>query len=271
MGILNVTPDSFSDGGQHYSVDSAVEHAVEMVAQGADVIDVGGMSTRPNADEISVEEELRRVIPVIEALRKKGLKVPISIDTYRASVAQKAVEAGADLVNDVTGGNGDEEMVDVMAKLGVPVCLMHMRGTPKTMTQLTDYGGNVIGDIRRTLASLSDRAMKAGVRRWNIILDPGIGFAKTVDQNFEILRDLPKVVEKGGGCEGFPTLVGPSRKGFIGQVVREKDPQGMGRVWGTAAACSAAVAGGADILRVHDVREMRDVVGVADRCFRIRN
>ncbi|KAJ3033213.1 trifunctional dihydropteroate synthetase [Rhizophlyctis rosea] len=270
MGILNVTPDSFSDGGEHFSVSKAVEHATDMVAQGVDVIDVGGMSTRPNADEIPEEEELRRVVPVIEALRAKGIKIPISVDTYRATVARKAVEAGADLVNDVTGGNGDANMVAEMAKLKVPVVLMHMRGTPKTMTQLTDYGGDVIGDIRRTLGSITSTARTSGIRRWNIILDPGIGFAKTVDQNFEILRDLHQIVRNHGECAGFPTLVGPSRKGFIGSVVREKDPKGEGRVWGTAACCSAAVAGGADILRVHDVREMRDVVGVADRCFRRR-
>ncbi|KAJ3278336.1 trifunctional dihydropteroate synthetase [Borealophlyctis nickersoniae] len=268
MGILNVTPDSFSDGGAHPTVDAAVDRAVEMVAQGADVIDVGGMSTRPNADEIPEEEELQRVVPVIQAIRRKGVRVPISVDTYRSRVAAAALESGADLVNDVTGGAHDPKIFEVAAKAKAPLCLMHMRGNPKTMMRLTDYQGDVIGDIRLTLESAVTAAMEAGVRRWNIIVDPGIGFAKTVEQNFEILRGLPEIVKSGTALAGFPTLVGPSRKGFIGQAIQEKDPKN--RIWGTAAACSASVSGGADLLRVHDVKEMRDVVLVADKCFKTK-
>lgn len=304
MGILNVTPDSFSDGGEHYLVADAVARAREMISEGADIIDVGGQSTRPGAVEVSEEEELQRVLPVIEALRRNmndgGVTVPISIDTYRSTVARRAVEAGADMINDVTGGTSDPLMLSTVSSLGVPVCLMHMRGTPQTMTQLTDYQGDVMAEIRRALSLQVSSAFKAGVYRWNVVVDPGIGFAKTADQSFELIRDLrklscstgtpttavhasstssttfqpqqpspllPSLAAGSGWClEGLPVLVGPSRKRFLEKAVGKSDPRE--RVWATAAACTAAVAGGSAILRVHDVKEMHDVVLVADKLYK---
>ncbi|KAI9355941.1 Dihydropteroate synthase-like protein [Zopfochytrium polystomum] len=263
MGILNVTPDSFSDGGQFNSVESAVAHARQMLEDGVDIIDVGGQSTRPNAVEVSEEEELGRVIPVIKAIRAAGIETPISVDTYRSGVARASILAGADMINDVTGGTYDPQMCATMAELSVPVCVMHMRGTPQTMTGLTQYA-DVVGEIQTVLASHVARCIELGVYRWNIVVDPGIGFAKTADQSYELIRDLRRLTEPAGPLAGLPVLVGPSRKRFLadGQV----DPKE--RVWATAAACTASVSGGASILRVHDVREMRDVVRVADRLFR---
>ncbi|KAI9096094.1 Dihydropteroate synthase-like protein [Phlyctochytrium arcticum] len=267
MGILNVTPDSFSDGGQHFAVDRAVDHALKMATDGADMIDIGGMSTRPNAETITEEEELARVIPVIKGIRAKDQKVPLSIDTFRASIAKAAVEAGVDLVNDVTGGSFDPDMLATVAKLKVPFCAMHMRGTPKTMTTLTNYeNDDVIKEIRKVLGNTVTQALHCGIRRWNVIVDPGIGFAKNAEQNFDILRRLPELVKSKSDLAGFPILVGPSRKGFLGQALKSDDPKD--RVWGTAAACTASIAGGSNVLRVHDIKEMRDVIIVADRCFR---
>ncbi|KAL2912186.1 trifunctional dihydropteroate synthetase [Polyrhizophydium stewartii] len=266
MGILNATPDSFSDGGSFSTADAAVARAAEMIAEGVDIIDVGGQSTRPHAVEVSEREETDRVVPVIQAIRKRFPDIPISIDTYRAAVAQAAVDAGADLINDISGGTRDPAMLAVMARTRKPVCLMHMRGDSHTMMELTDYGGDVIRGIRSSMASLVTHALAAGIFRWNVLVDPGIGFAKTLEQNYEILRKLPEIVKRGSVLDGFPTLVGPSRKGFIGKTIHEDDPKKRG--WGTAAACSASVAGGATVVRVHDVKEMKDVVLVADRCFR---
>ncbi|KAJ3149346.1 trifunctional dihydropteroate synthetase [Geranomyces michiganensis] len=271
MGILNVTPDSFSDGGKHNESPAvAAQHALHMVKAGADMIDIGGCSTRPGASEVPEQDEIDRVVPVIEEIRKLDSNVAISVDTFRASVAKAAVEAGADLINDVTAGAGDAEMVATMARLRVPVCLMHMRGTPKTMTTLTNYtdATNPVPQIRAELASNVAAALTAGVRRWNIILDPGIGFAKTADHSFRIISNLPELVAPATPLAGFPTLVGPSRKRFL---VSDKDAASddpAQRVYATAAACSAAISKAADVLRVHDVREMKDVVRVADRCFR---
>ncbi|KAK9768169.1 trifunctional dihydropteroate synthetase [Basidiobolus ranarum] len=269
MGILNVTPDSFSDGGLHSNLDSAVTHAEKLVQDGADIIDIGGMSTRPGAEEISIEEEINRVIPVIKALREKGVTAPISVDTYRAEVAERAIEAGADLINDVSGGTLDSKMFEIMAKLNVPVCLMHMRGNTKTMQSLTEYKNNdVIADIVRKLTETVRNCIKSGLYRWNVILDPGIGFAKNSEQNFQILRHLPDIVSAESSLNGFPTLVGPSRKGFIGEVTEKSDAKQ--RVWGTAAACSASIAGGSNLLRVHDVEQMIDVVKVSDAIWKAR-
>ncbi|CAG8528057.1 12958_t:CDS:2 [Ambispora leptoticha] len=266
MGVLNVTPDSFSDGGLYNTVDKAVAHAEKLIADGADIIDIGGMSTRPDSDDITVEEELSRVLPVIRAIREKGITdIPISIDTYRATVAEKAIECGADFINDVSGGTLDPEMYSVMAKADVPVCLQHMRGTPKIMSTLTNYD-DIITDISRELGERVNSALKAGVKRWNIIIDPGIGFAKNYEQNFQILRKLSDIISENSPLRGFPCLVGPSRKKFIGQTIQQAEAQN--RVWGTAAACTASIAGGADILRVHDVKQMLDVVKVADKIWR---
>jgi len=259
MGVLNVTPDSFSDGGEFNKTDAALVQAQQLVAAGADIIDVGGQSTRPGAAEISLEEELDRVLSVLQVLRQE-ISVPISVDTTRAAVARAAVvETGADLVNDISGAI-DPDMLSTVAQLGVPIVLMHMRGTPQTMQQLTNYE-DLMGEIYQFLESRIAAAIAAGIDRSRIIIDPGIGFAKTYNQNLEILRRLS--VFRSLKC---PILVGPSRKGFIGRILNQPEPKA--RIWGTAAACCAAIAHGADILRVHDVREMRDVCRVADAIFR---
>ncbi|MBD0345613.1 MAG: dihydropteroate synthase [Coleofasciculus sp. Co-bin14] len=259
MGVLNVTPDSFSDGGEFNTLAAALAHAQRLVKAGADIIDVGGQSTRPGAEQISVEEELNRVLPVVEAV-SSVLSVPISVDTTRAFVAQKAVEAGADLVNDISGGTFDPDMLPVVAQLGVPIALMHIRGTPQTMQQLTEYQ-DLVEEIYEFLENRIAAAVEAGIERSHLIVDPGIGFAKTGEQNLEILRQLPRFRSLG-----VPLLVGVSRKSFIGRILDRPDPKG--RVWGTAAACCAAIAGWADILRVHDVLEMHDVCRVADAIWR---
>jgi len=267
MGVLNVTPDSFSDGGQFNTMPAAIAQAQKLATAGADILDVGGQSTRPNAEIISLEEELTRVIPVIQALREGEhaslfKSVPISIDTTRAAVAQAAIAAGADLVNDVSGGTYDLEMLPTVAQLGVPIVLMHLRGTPKTMQQLTDYE-DLIFELLKFLETRAEAAIAAGVAKEQIVLDPGIGFAKTYAQNLEIFQHLDQF-----GKLGYPLLVGPSRKSFIGHILNQPDPKA--RVWGTAAACCAAIAGGADILRLHDVAELRDTCRVADAIWRDR-
>jgi dihydropteroate synthase len=259
MGILNVTPDSFSDGGQFNNLESALSQAQQMIAQGADLIDIGGQSTRPGAEEISLSEELHRVIPVIKQLRQIS-SIPISIDTTRAAVAQAAIEAGADLVNDISGGTFDQEMFATVAQLNVPIILMHLRGNPKTMQQLTDYQ-DLLGEISGFLNNQIAQAIAAGINRSQIIIDPGIGFAKTYDQNIKILQNLSQFQ-----ALNLPILVGVSRKSFIGHILNQKNPQA--RVWGTAAACCGAIAQKADLLRVHDVAEMYDVCRVADQIWR---
>ena len=263
MGVLNVTPDSFSDGGDFNTIESAVAQAENMVKSGVDIIDIGGQSTRPGAAEISLAEEIDRVIPVVQMLRQKADifgSIPISVDTTRADVAQAAVEAGADIINDISGATFDPEMLSTVAKLAVPIVLMHIRGTPQTMQKLTDYR-DLIGEIGEFLESRIAAAVAAGIDKSQIIIDPGIGFAKTYSQNLEILRELPKF--RFLDC---PILVGVSRKSFIGHILNQ--PEAKQRVWGTAAACTGAIANSADILRVHDVREMHDVCQVADAIFR---
>ncbi len=259
MGVLNVTPDSFSDGGEFNTPAAALVQAQQLVAAGADMIDVGGQSTRPGAAEISLQEELDRVLSVLQVLRQ-DIPVPISVDTTRASVARAAVNAGADMVNDISGGTFDPDMLPTVALLNIPIVLMHTRGTPQTMQQLTDYQ-DLIGEIYQFLESRISESVASGIDRSRIIIDPGIGFAKTYNQNIEVFRRLPMF--RSLSC---PILVGSSRKGFIGHILNQPDPKA--RVWGTAAACCAAIASGADILRVHDVKEMRDVCRVADAIFR---
>lgn len=259
MGVLNVTPDSFSDGGDFNSTSAALAQTWAMVAAGVDIIDVGGQSTRPGAEQITLEEELERVIPVVQILRSE-MTVPISVDTTRAAVAKAAIEAGADIVNDISGGTFDPDMLPTVASLDVPIVLMHIKGTPQTMQQMTDYQ-DLLGEISDFLAKQIAAATKAGIEREKIILDPGIGFAKNYEQNLEILRELRSLTTLN--C---PILVGASRKSFIGRILNQPEPKA--RVWGTAAACCAAIANGADILRVHDVKEMREVSLVADVLFR---
>jgi dihydropteroate synthase len=259
MGILNVTPDSFSDGGQFNEVEKALNQAKKMILAGADIIDIGGQSTRPGATQITLEAELQRVIPIIQALRAES-SIPISIDTTRSDVAFKAVAAGASLVNDISGGTFDPEMLPLVAKLDIPIILMHIRGNPQTMGQLTDYH-DLIGEICQFLQTQINQALQLGIKKSHLIIDPGIGFAKTYEQNLQLIRGLSAFKKLG-----LPILVGPSRKSFIGQILQQNEPQK--RVWGTAAACCSAIAGGADIVRVHDVAEMYDLCRVADALWR---
>jgi dihydropteroate synthase len=262
MGVLNVTPDSFSDGGKFQTVNAAIDQAIEMVAAGVDIIDIGGESTKPGATPVDEATELERVLPVIQAIRQHPeiQHIPISIDTTKASVARSAIQSGADIVNDISGGQFDEQMFVTVAQLNVPYAMMHLRGTPATMQQLTTYK-DIIKEILVFFETQIDRAVNAGIDRTKIILDPGIGFAKTYQQSIELIRQLDQfeLLE-------LPILVGVSRKSFIGKILNQPDP--AQRVWGTAAACCAAIASGADILRVHDVAEMVDVARVADVMFR---
>ncbi|MFN3678580.1 dihydropteroate synthase [Thermosynechococcus sp.] len=259
MGILNITPDSFSDGGDFFDPASAIAHALEMVAAGADVIDVGGESTRPGASEVPVSAELARVLPVIEGIRQQS-QIPISIDTTHAVVAQAAVAAGANIVNDVSGGQADPEMFATVAALGVPYILMHRRGTPATMQQLTDYD-DLIGDLIHYFQEQTQRAIASGIRPEHLMIDPGIGFAKTTPQNLTLLRELQRFRDLG-----YPLLIGPSRKRFIGDVLNLPNPKD--RVWGTAAVCCHAIAQGVEMVRVHDVAAMVQVCRMADVLWR---
>ncbi len=255
MGILNVTPDSFSDGGEFNNRETALVQARDMIAHGVDIIDIGAESTRPNAESVTVEEELKRVIPVIEQLRQES-SIPISIDTTKAIVAQKAIAAGADIVNDISGATFDEQMLVTVAQLKVPLILMHLRGNPKTMQSLTDYQ-DVVAEVIQFLSMQVTKATASGIAKDKIIIDPGIGFAKTAEQSLELLQRLGelKALE-------LPILVGVSRKSFMAPILQQNDPKE--RVWGTAAACYGAIARGADILRVHDVPQMYDVCRIAD-------
>lgn len=259
MAILNVTPDSFSDGGQFATLDTAIAQAHHLIESGADILDIGGQSTRPQAEVVSPQIELERVIPIIQAIRTRS-DIPISIDTTRASVAKAAIAAGADIVNDISGATYDPEMLATVATLQVPIILMHIRGTPQTMQQLTQYQ-DLIGELLEFLQHRIQAAIAAGIPSHHIAIDPGVGFAKTYDQNLEILRGLPDFHPLN--C---PLLVGTSRKSFIGHILHQPDPQQ--RVWGTAATCCAAIAAHSDILRVHDVKEMVDVCRVADAIWR---
>lgn len=283
MAVLNVTPDSFSDGGgpiwndRATADDRSVKPIPEALSHTIDlhhnsiILDIGGQSTRPGAEEISEQEELDRVIPFIQAIRSSGSWDPtrrpcMSIDTSRARVAEAAINAGVDVVNDISAGTLDPDMLPTVARLGCPIILMHMRGTPATMTSLTSYPEGVIPTIGQELLGRVRAAEEAGIRRWRIILDPGIGFAKTQSQNLEILRRLSEL-RSTRGLEGLPWLVGASRKGFIGRITGVAEARD--RVWGTAAAVTAAVQGGADIVRVHDVKEMQQVVAMADAIWRV--
>jgi dihydropteroate synthase len=261
MAVLNVTPDSFSDGGRFNTVPQACAQALRLVKAGADILDIGGESTRPGAQPVEMGEELRRVLPAIEGIREQLGTVPISIDTTKAAVARAAVMAGAGLVNDVSGGTFDPEMLSTVADLGVPICLMHLRGTPTNMQQLTDYT-DVVQEVGDALLERVAAAIAAGIEPDNIMVDPGIGFAKTAAQSIELLRNLQGLRER----VGKPLLVGVSRKSFIGQILDRPDPEQ--RIWGTAAACAVAIERGTDLLRVHDVAEMVDVVRVTDALVR---
>ena len=272
MAILNLTPDSFSDGNLHSSTDmEALGKTVQkFVNAGATIIDIGGQSTRPNAEKLPPTQELERILPAIQHIRSmpEARNIAISVDTFYASVAEAAIAAGADIINDVTAGEADPLMLTTVARLQRPIILMHMRGTPQTMTKLTQYPDGVVNGVGRELFKRLQAAEAAGIRPWRIILDPGIGFAKTQDQNLELLRRLDELrVYKG--LEGFPWLVGASRKGFIGKITEVKCAHD--RAWGTAAAVTASINGGADIVRVHDVTEMAQVAKMADAIFRVKD
>ena len=251
MGVLNVTPDSFSDGGEYIQRDAAVKRGLEMMDQGADIIDVGGESTRPGSDPVGQAEQIERVVPVIEELASGGDK-PISVDTSNSEVARRALGAGASIVNDISAGRADAGMLELLAEAGCPVVLMHMLGTPAEMQVEPSYE-DVVGEITVFLAKAIERAMSAGVHRDRVIIDPGIGFGKTVAHNLEILGGLKEL-----GCLNRPILVGTSRKSFIGRVLGVEE-----RIWGTAGTVAMAVGAGAHILRVHDVAQMRQVARVA--------
>jgi len=255
MGVLNVTPDSFSDGGQYVDPDLAVRRALEMEAEGADILDVGGESTRPGADPVSAETELARVLPLLERLGGR-LRTPISIDTQKAAVARAALGAGAEIVNDVSGLRADPALGAVVRQARAALVLVHMRGRPKTM-QKRPFARDVLRDVSAGLREALGRAHRAGIARTRIVLDPGIGFGKSVEQNCELLARLEELARLG-----FPLLVGTSRKSFLGALARGgRDP---GRIWGTAATVVAAILGGAHIVRVHDVAEMAAVARAAD-------
>ena len=255
MGILNVTPDSFTDGGRFFIKDSAVEHGLRMAEDGADIIDVGGESTRPGSDFVEIDEEIRRTVPVIEELARRT-KIPISIDTYKAGVAERALDAGASIVNDISGLRFDPGMPKVVAGRGVPLIIMHIKGTPKDM-QVNPVYEALIPEIIDYLRMSMRVAVDAGVKEDKLILDPGIGFGKTFEHNLEILKGLREFT-----LLGKPLSVGPSRKAFIGKILG--DAPTSERLEGTAAAVAISILNGADIVRVHDVKEMVKVAKVAD-------
>jgi dihydropteroate synthase len=254
MGILNVTPDSFFDGGQNLQTSQAVARAWRLAEEGADILDIGGESTRPGSEGVSAEAELERVLPVLDGLGP-AYPLPISIDTRKSEVARAALERGAAILNDVTALTSDPAVGSEAASSGAALILMHMRGTPSTMQRIPS-SPDILGDLDRWAEDAVARAEKQGVSSEKIILDPGIGFGKSASQNLQILRNLPRLA-----AAGFPLLVGPSRKSFLGAVLEDRNRD---RAWGTSAAVAASVVFGAHIVRVHDVAAMRDVVRVTD-------
>jgi dihydropteroate synthase len=259
MGILNITPDSFSDGGHFFSLEAALSQ-VHAMAGVIDILDIGGESTRPGALAVDGATELARVLPVIRAVRAEFPGLPISVDTMKSGVAAAAVRAGADVINDVSGGRWDPLILEVAAELGVPVVLMHMQGEPRTMQHQPTYG-DVVAEVYEFLAAAITRARAAGIPRSHIAVDVGIGFGKTLEHNLTLLRHLARFRELG--C---PLLTGVSRKSFIGTLCDRPNPQE--RLWGTAAACTVAIGGGTDILRIHDPLELVDVCRVGDALLR---
>jgi dihydropteroate synthase len=255
MGVLNVTPDSFSDSGIYFGADAAVARALEIERAGADILDIGGESTRPGSEGISASEEMRRILPVLEKLRGR-LKIPISVDTSKAEVAEAAAYQGAEILNDVTTLRADPRLAEVAHQRKLPLILMHMRGEPRTM-QKKPFARNVLRDVVAGLRRAAAIARRAGVAKSQIVLDPGIGFGKSAAQSFELLQKLPELARLG-----YPLLVGASRKGFIGKALG--GVPGGERTWGTAAAVAASILGGAHIVRVHDVAEMSQVARVID-------
>ncbi len=254
MGIVNVTPDSFYDGGRFEDPQAAVAHGLRLVEEGADLLDVGGESSRPGSDPITAEEELRRVLPVITGLRRR-LEIPIAVDTWKAPVARAALEAGADLINDISALDWDPQMAPTVASCQAGVILMHIRGRPKTMQQ-QPFSQNILAEVRQDLERALQRASAHGIAHDRIALDPGIGFGKSLRDNLQILNRLDFLKNFN-----LPILVGTSRKSFLGQILGVPEEE---RLWGTAASVAAAILRGADIVRVHDVQPMRMVARVAE-------
>lgn len=254
MGILNVTPDSFSDGGEFVEPSVAVERALTMIKDGADIIDIGGESTRPGAEPVSATEELDRVLPVIEALAKETT-IPISIDTYKSNVAEQAINAGAKIINDISGFHFDKKIVPIAAKYNTGCVLMHIKGEPRNMQKNPHYD-DVLGEISDYLIKSIAIAQKAGLNKNNIVIDPGIGFGKRFVDNLEIIRELKKL-----NVLNCPVLVGPSRKSFIGQILELPPDQ---RLAGTAAVVAISIINGANIVRVHDIKEISRVTKIVD-------
>ncbi len=266
MGVLNLTPDSFSDGGRIAGVEQAVRLARRMVAQGADVLDLGAQSTRPGAEEVGAQRERERLLPALAAIRAALPGTTLSVDTFHAAVAEAALAAGADWINDVRGANvtaaapggslRDPAMAALVAGAGCPYVVMHSRGDSRSMDALANYG-DVVAEVREELLRASEQALAAGVRAGQLVWDPGLGFAKTTEQNLSLLRGLREL-----RAEGFPLLVGPSRKRFIGAVLAEPRPRA--RLWGTAAVCALAISQGADVVRVHDVGPIAQTARMAE-------
>jgi dihydropteroate synthase len=265
MGVLNVTPDSFSDGGKYFRVADAVKAALALQRAGADILDIGAESTRPGSTGVSESEELARLLPVLHALRGR-LKIPISVDTQKATVAETALSAGAEIVNDISGLRNDPHIAEVAARSGATLILMHMRGTPRTM-QKGPFAKDVLRDVKSGLRRSVKFARRAGVRKSQIILDPGIGFGKSLEQNYELMARLPELARLG-----YPLLVGTSRKGFLGVTLARggRPLPAEERIWGTAASVAASILNGAHIVRVHDVEEMVQVARVADCVLRAK-
>jgi len=266
MGILNVTPDSFSDGGKFFSTYDAVNHALRMQNEGADIIDIGGQSTQPGAKEVSIEEERNRVIPVLEKLSRK-IKIPISIDTYKSEIAKEAIKLGAKMVNDVTALRGDKNLARIVAHYNIPICLMHMMGEPRNMQENPSYE-DVVKEISAFLKERADYAISCGIKKDKIIIDPGIGFGKRtgkgIEDNCEILRCFSEFKDLG-----FPIMVGASRKTFIGNICgKETQLPVTDRLEGSLAAACIAAFNGVDIVRVHDVKETRRCIDLVDCVIR---
>ena len=255
MGVLNITPDSFSDGGQYFSQESAFDRATQIIEEGADIIDVGGESSRPGAEPISESEELRRVMPVVEKIASR-FSIPISIDTYKSEVAKEALKSGANIVNDISGLNFDLKMIDIVKEFNVPIIIMHIKGTPKNMQQNPQYD-NIIDEIVYYFEKQINLCLDHGIPKSHIILDPGIGFGKKLNDNFILIKELNTFTNLG-----YPILIGPSRKSFIGLTL---DLPVDERLEGTAAAITASIINGARIIRVHDVLEMKRVQIISDK------
>ncbi|MBI4650869.1 dihydropteroate synthase [Candidatus Desantisbacteria bacterium] len=254
MGILNITPDSFSDGGDFFSIDSAVKQAVSLQEEGADILDIGGESSRPGSKQISVEEELSRIVPILKELISI-IKIPISVDTYKSRVAERAIELGAGLINDISAMRMDPDMPKIAAETNVPIILMHMLGKPQTMQNNPHYN-SLIDEIKLFFKERIDCAKSAGIKPENIIIDPGIGFGKTLEHNLKIIKYLDSFHSLG-----FPVLIGTSRKSMIGNILNLPPKE---RLEGTSATVTASILNGANIIRVHDVKEMKLVALMAD-------